>query len=222
MTRDHWLFLIIGALVGFIAGYLLHEEMAEVQPQRLVHGGGAQAGAAPAPSRANQVNPGRPNPGAPGGVMPGGQGGGPAVPEVAALTRRVAENPEDSEAVLRLAQLNFQIRNWIRARDLFQQYLNLKPDGEPGGPSRAEVLLDLGNSHRSIGDLEKAVEAFDGALAAAPGNWLALYNTTLVLGLDQGRYEEAAEVMAELRRVRPDDPRVDRLGEELARRSGAG
>ncbi len=34
MNRDHALVLVVGLLVGFVAGYLVHEVMASSQPPR--------------------------------------------------------------------------------------------------------------------------------------------------------------------------------------------
>ncbi len=201
MTKDHLLTLIIGVLVGFIGGYMIHERMAEVHPQPRVHGGTAAAAAPPAGSpRSNLTN-------APGGGAPN------AV--VQQLQERLRKNPSDAEAILELANLNFDISNWSRSRDLYLQYLELQP-GQP------DTLSDLGICHRNLGEFDQALAAFDRALAQAPDHWLSRFNKAIVLGIDLGDYDAAEVVVAELQEIRPDAPELARLAEELQRRRAAG
>src|SRR5262249_17446638 len=116
LTKDNLLFAVFGILVGFIAGYLMHEVMAMRQPQRQLAAAGAPTPQMPQPQDAGMPQDGSQDMGA-GGAAPGT--GGPPMQEVQELTRRVAANPNDSEAVLRLANLNFEIRQWDRAQQLY-------------------------------------------------------------------------------------------------------
>jgi tetratricopeptide (TPR) repeat protein len=195
LNRDNFLFLTLGALAGFIIGFMAFEVMQERQPQRLVHGeGGPVAEAPPAAPPAN--------------------GGAPMMAQVEALRQRVAENPEDAEAVMELANMNFQIRNWSRAAELYAQYLELRPDS-PG------ALSDLGICRRNQGDFDGAIEAFDRALALEPDHWLAQYNKLIVLGIDLGDYPAAEALIAAMEAQRPQDPDLGRLVAELERRQAA-
>lgn len=201
MTKDHILTLIIGVLVGFIGGYMIHERMAEVHPQPRVHGG-AEAVAVPPPGPAQ-------------GAAPQAAAGGAPNAMVRQLQERIQQNPSDTEAILQLANLNFDISNWSRARDLYLQYLDIQP-GDP------DILSDLGICHRNLGEFDRALATFDRALEASPDHWLSRFNKAIVLGIDLARYDDADQVVAQLEEQRPDAPELGRLSQELARRRAAG
>ena len=198
MKRDHILFLVIGVLVGFIAGYLLQEVMVLRQPPRLAPGTGSAA--APA-----------------GGA---GQPGAPAVdPQaqmqaVQQLRAYVEENPDDAQAVLQLANLNFDIQEWRGAAQLYERYLEL----EPGHP---DVLSDLGTAYRGMGQFDRALETFDQAQEIAPAHWQSRFNEAIVLAFDLGELDRAAEVVDELERLQPGNPRVAELSDLIERQRGA-
>lgn len=208
MNKDNLLFVIVGILIGFISGYLLFEAMALRQPARLGTG---------------QVAPGA-NPGAMGqGAAPGGApagdpsaaaaGGGPAMAQIEELKNRVAQNPNDAEAVLQLAGMNFQIQNWPRAAELFEQYLKLRP-GDPN------AMTDLGTSYLQAGQIEKSLTVFQQVRQQNPGYWQSYFNEIIALAT-LGRMDEATQIMGELRKLQPDNPDVQRLADELERRRTA-
>jgi tetratricopeptide (TPR) repeat protein len=201
VTRDNLLFLVIGALLGFIAGYLLEERMAEVQPPLRVHGA-SEATSQPAST-------------APGTAQGAPAGAGAPVARIAELQRRVTQDPQDSAAARELGNANFDIGNWQRAAELYQRYLEIEGD-DPN------VLIDLGLSHRAMGDLDAALSTLDRALEADPEHWLARFNKAIVLGIDVGDLDAAGEVVEEMRAMRPNDPDLQRLEAELERRRQAG
>src|SRR6186997_170013 len=125
MTRDNLLFGTLGLLAGFISGYFTHEVMAVRQPPPLAvlqaaqaaalggaHADGGDVGSVPAGAA-----PGDPR--GTGGGPVGGDGlagaggpGGPPMAEILRLREQVEKNPNDADAVLTLANLNYDIRNW--------------------------------------------------------------------------------------------------------------
>lgn len=199
MQRDHVLFLVIGLLTGFIAGYILHEEMATRQPERRVAGQAATATAPPnAPAAAQQG------------------AGGAAAPQVQALQQRLAQNPQDLEALRALGDMNVEItRDWARAADLYERYLAIEPDD-------VEVLTDLGICYRWLREPERALERFRRAKAIDPAFWQARYNEIIVLAFDLGDLDTAQSEVATLTAQQPANPEVARLAEEVARRQGGG
>lgn len=203
MNRDHALFLLVGLLGGFIAGYLAHEAVVGVQPARLAPGGGVAVGdtdaaaAAPAPPTA-----------APGG-------GAPVMAEVQELEARIQKDPSDAEALLRLANLNFDIQRWPRATELYQRVLALRP-GDP------DVLTDLGITERAQGQFDRALESFRAAQRKAPDHWQARFNEVVVLGFDQRDLPAAERALAELEKRSPGNADVARLAGELKRLKGTG
>ncbi len=221
MNKDNLLYTIIGTLIGFVSAYLLFEAMAARQPPRLTPelraqialsdeelraGGAAPEGATDART-ADTSNP------AMGGAAPGG-GGGPMNAQVQQLKEYVEQHPDDAEAVLQLADLNFDIRNWQRAQELYNHYLKL----QPGNPN---VLTDLGISYRETKQFDQALDNFREARKLAPGHWQALYNEVVVLAFDLKRYDEAGPVLQELQRMQPSNPEVAKLADAVARQRSA-
>jgi Flp pilus assembly protein TadD len=196
LTKDNLLFAVFGILLGFIAGYLLHEVMAARQPARLTAQGGVPAQMPAAPPTA--------------AAAPGGADAGPSMEQVQELSRYVQANPNDAEAVLQLANMNFGIGQWARAGELYNQYLKLKPESP-------DVLSDLGVTHREQGRYDQALELFRRAQRLDPNHWQSLYNEIVVLGLDLRKYDEAAEVLRRLRQMQPGNSDVERLAAEVER-----
>ncbi len=199
MNRDNALFLMIGLLSGFIGGYVMHESMAANQPVARRPG----APAAPAPA----------NPPAQAGVP--SSGGQPGVEQVQRLRAFVEENPDDTAALRSLANLNYDLRNWQRAAELYQRYLDL--DG-----SDLDVRTDLGATFRYLGQPEQALEQFRTVRELASDHWQACYNEVLVLAFDLEDLPAANAAMDELRAMQPGNPEVDRLAAELEKRAKGG
>jgi len=217
VNRDNLLFATIGILVGFITGYLVHEVMATRQPPRLtpelraqivVPGGeqggggapGSDAGAAPA------ANDG-------GGAGPAGPGGAP-MQAIQELRAYVEKNPNDADAVRKLADLNFEIRNWKRAQELYRHYLELKP-GDP------DVMTDLGISYRETQDFDKSLQLFQQVHQAAPDHWKSYFNEVVVLAFDLKKVDEAKVPLAKLQQMQPGNPDVVRLADAVAKQRTA-
>lgn len=219
MNRDNLLFATIGILVGFITGYLVHEVMATRQPPRLTpemraqivvpggeQGGGgaaAPAGDAGAAAAANG-----------GGAGPAAGGAGPAAPAIQELKAYVEKNPNDANAVRQLADLNFEIRNWKRAQELYRHYLELKP-GDP------DVMTDLGISYRETADFDKSLALFQQVHKAAPDHWKSYFNEVVVLAFDLKKVEEAKVPLAKLQQMQPSNPDVVRLADAVAKQRTA-
>lgn len=211
--RDHLLFLAAGVLVGFVLAYLAFEEIGSKQAPRLEPG---QVEASTVPPSSGlpgpQANPGAGNPGA---GNPGSNAGTAFTQEqVQQLRAYVAENPDDAGAVLQLANMNFDIRNWPRAAELYERRIALQP-GE------ADVVSDLGICYREMGELDKALEAFDEAQKINPQHWESRFNEVVVLAIDLKRFDDAEAVLDELRVIRPGNQDVERLAAEVERRKNA-
>lgn len=196
MNRDSLLFVTIGLLAGFIVGYLLRDVTAARQP--------AFQGAA---------NAGSPAVTAPAAAPPAGPGA-PPMAEIQRLREHVEKNPNDTEAILMLANLNFDIRNWERARELYSRHLELLPD-DP------DVITDLGVCYRELGQFQQALEHFAKAQRLAPEHWQSRYNQVVVLAFDLKDYEGAERVLSELRRLQPQNTSISELAAEVSRRRGA-
>ena len=213
MTRDNLLYTTIGILAGFISGYFLHEVMAVRQPPPLAVLQAAQAAAGGSPHVPGAVPPGAMPPGA-GTAGAGAPPAGPAMEDINRLREQVEKNPEDADAVLALANLNYDIANWERARELYERYLQLQPP-------HPDVLTDLGVSLRGVGELQAALARFEEAQKLQDGHWQSLYNQVVVLAFDMGDYGRAREILGRLQALQPGNAEVDRLAQEVAQRGGA-
>jgi tetratricopeptide (TPR) repeat protein len=221
--KDNILFLMGGLLVGFVVAYLMFEAMASRQPPRLT----------PA-LRAQIVAGDEGNGGAPGGAPMGGgeaqaaaagvagaaadpaagaaaaNGGTPPMAEIQKLRDYVQKNPNDLEALRKLADLNFDIQNWQRAQELYTHYLELKPKD-------TDVMTDLGITYRGLRQFDKALDMFHQAKKLDPNHWQSDYNEVVVLAFDLKKTAQANQVLAELRKMQPANPDVAKLAEAVAR-----
>lgn len=195
MNRDSLQFLAVGLVAGFLVGYVVQEQIAGVQPQRLAPGASPQAAAGAPPTAA----PGR----------------DPRMAEIERLRARLEQEPNDREALLTLANLNFDISNWPRAQELYERYLTL----DPGNP---DVLTDLGIALRSQGQFERALEQFRAARVKDTRHWQSRFNEAVVLAFDLKQLDAADAIVAELRGLAPGNADLDRLAGEIAKLRTAG
>ncbi len=189
------MFVIIGILVGFIGGYLAHEAMSARQPvpaSRILASQEQGQVRVPAGQQAAAAQP----------------AGGVPTAEIDRLRQHVAQNPDDSEAIILLANLNFEIQNWSRAAELYARFLELQP-GDP------DAMTDLGVCYRETQRYEEALALFREARAVQPDHWQSRYNEVVVLAFDLRRPDDANELLTELRELQPDNPSVSRLVEEI-------
>jgi len=197
VNRDNALFLLVGLLAGFLVGYLAHEAMAGIQPQR------AAAGAAVAAA-------GDPH----AGIAGAPELGGAAMPDLARLREVLERDPENREALLTLANMNFDIGAWSRAQEYYERYLKLDP-------ADADVLTDLGICLRSQGQTDAALARFAEARRLRPDHWQSLFNEAVVRGIDQRDYAAAEKLLVEVRKLAPNNPDIDRLASEIERLKSA-
>ena len=80
--------------------------------------------------------------------------------------------------------MNYDIGDWQRAVELYNHYLELKPD-DP------DVLTDLGIAYRQMAQFDQALGRFKEAQKAAPDHWQSYYNEVVVLAFDMKRLDEA-------------------------------
>lgn len=218
LDRNNILFALAGVVVGFVLAYFLYEAVGENQPPRRVAqeqtGVAAPAGApAGAPSGGGAPAQGA----AQGGGVPadGGFGSGPVnapVMQQRLDTMRAAmdDNPDNPQGWLEVANMAYDLRRWDVASEAYERYLELEPDNP-------DIMSDLAVSLHGAGRSDEALAKFDEAQEIADGHWQSLFNEVVVL-LDLGRLDAAEERMPELRRLRPADETVRRLGAEIERR----
>jgi tetratricopeptide (TPR) repeat protein len=195
LNRDHALFLLIGLLAGFLGGYLAHEAVVGVQPARVAAGSSAGAPFAGADSASAAPNAGAAAAGAP-------------MEQVRRLQAALEKNPNDTDAMVQLANLEFDIQRWDSAAELYQRYLTLKPD--------------LGITLRAKGQFDEALDLFRKAAKSSPTHWQSVFNEVVVLAFDKKDLTAAARALTELEARAPGNADVARLASEVARLKDSG
>lgn len=206
-------------MIGFLSGYLMEEAMDARQPARAIPGQVAMGG----PGGPAAAMPGLGGPGtAP--VGPAGPSGatGPSpmqmMQRLEGLQQQLAQNPDNPELLLAVANESFDVAQqvpnpagsrplWMQARDSYTRYLELQPQAA----NLPNVLSDLGVSHQELGEFDQALAMFRRAREIAPDHWQSLFNQVVVLAFNMRQFDEAMQVLEELKRVQPNNPDVQRL-----------
>lgn len=116
--------------------------------------------------------------------------------EILKLETFLKDHPEDAGAWVRLGNLFFDTHRYGDAITAYEKSLQLAP----GNPN---VLTDLGVMYRRNQNPEKAVEAFDRAIASQPGFQTARFNKGIVLMHDLNNMPGAIAAWKELVKINP-------------------
>jgi len=201
VKRENLAYLLGGLAFGFLLGFGTFHTM-EFRPQAQVArvGGGDEipSTAGPNPMAATQMPTG------------GGAGGGaPMAQEVNALKRALEQNPQDVQALTRLANMYHDIGEWGQAIGYYEKAVAVRP-------SDPNLLTDMGTCYLNVNRPDRALELFQKAHAADPSHWQSLFNEAVVLGVHLGRPEEARKALDEVDRIQPNVPGVARLRDFLS------
>ncbi len=107
------------------------------------------------------------------------------VQEITELENIVKANPENYDAMLRLAHLLNDSGFDQRAVNYYEQFLAKNPDNE-------DVLVDLGVSYFEMGNHAKAIENMKKAVSLNPRHQIGYFNLGIV-SYDKGSRDEAVE-----------------------------
>jgi Tfp pilus assembly protein PilF len=192
--------------VGFLAGYIYDaHQSSRPQPavsaamsQGAAGAGGAQGGAADAS-------------GASGGAMPGLPQGHPPInvdSMIKALQDQAAQNPQDPEAPLRLANVLYDHQRFSEAVEWYQKALKLDP-------KNVGARTDLGTCFFNLGQPKQALAEYRKSLESDPRHEPTLFNV-IVVNLE-GTHDLAAARAAwdELHRLNPSYQGLDQLKQRL-------
>jgi lipoprotein NlpI len=135
-----------------------------------------------------------------GGGTPAGPPG-PVMEELSALRARLARNPKDLAALVRLGDMEFDAQKFDKASDYYARALALDP-------TNPDVRTDYATAlHQSGRDLD-ALKQLDTVLKARPNFPTALFNRGVVLQAIGRRTDAIADFKNYLSIVKPDDRRA--------------
>ena len=184
MNRDSYLLLISGLLVGFIATYLVVRDR-DLGPivirDALV--------TSPAPSAENMQDDSQ---------------------MIQRLEAELIETPDDSQLLVDLANLYFDIQSYQGAIAYYDRALELRPDD----PS---LRTDLATALYYSNQVDRAMVEFETSLAIAPNHPQTLFNMGVVLLENRNDREGAIELWEKLILMNPTYPQLDLVRTEIER-----
>ncbi len=200
MKKEVLLTAVVFLGVGFLAGmiYDAHRHWSSGQ----------------APETGGGVSPQRETPAggaALGGTMPGLPEGHPPINDavlVRALEQQAAQNPNDPEPRLKLANFYFDQREFERAVEWYQKGLELDP-------KNVDARTDLGTAYFNLGRPDLALAEYRRSLEINPTHEPTLFN--LIVVKLKGKHDRAAARAAweKLHKRNPNYPGLDRMRESL-------
>jgi tetratricopeptide (TPR) repeat protein len=193
---------IVFFAVGFLAGYI-YDAQKNWNAQR----------AAASATHVRDEAPGE-------ATAAGGTGGGmgQALPEghppidtsavIKTLEEQAAQNPQDAEVRLKLANYLYDHQQWQPAIEWYQRALQLDP-------KNVSARTDLGTAYFNAGHPQEALQEYRQSLKDDPTHQPTLYNS-IIVNLD-GLHDTAAARQAweRLNKMNPSYPGLDRLKDRL-------
>jgi tetratricopeptide (TPR) repeat protein len=206
MTKENFLFAIIGLLLGVIVGFTVANtinQKASVRPASVAESG----------IQSEQLPPD--HPALPSNAVGGQQQGG-ALPEVQQAIQRAKDQPNNFDAQMEAASLFTQINRYDDALQYLTQANKLKPDNY-------EAIVALGNTNFDAHNYDLAQKWYEQALAkkADDINVRTDYGLSLMFG-NQADYDRAiAEFQESLQKDPNHQPTLQNLVVALSQKGDA-
>jgi tetratricopeptide (TPR) repeat protein len=229
MNKENILFGIVGLLLGLIVGFMFANNV-------------NQKAALPVPTAALKQNPNMPE------GHPDITGNNPSqtsvsMPQVQAAIEHAAKEPNNFEAQMKAAEVNYQTEQYDKAVEYLKQANKIKPDDYPtivnlgntyfdnGNYTEAErwysaalekkaedenVRTDLGLTFifRDPPNYDRAIKEFETVLAKNINHPQALQNLTVAY-TKKGNAAKATETVDKLEEVDPTNTSIAKLREDI-------
>ena len=180
MTRDNLLFAIIGILLGFIAGFLLASNITQREA--------AQRAGAITTQGSQSLPPNHPPVG--GGDQTAGEGGQQILASVQTAMKQARENPNDFDAQVTAAKLEYQIQRYDQAIEYLLSANKIKP-------TDFDTLAMLGVANLDAGHFDAAEKWYKAALQKKPDDMPAIDGLVAAL-LSNGNAKDAEQQINKL------------------------
>jgi tetratricopeptide (TPR) repeat protein len=196
LTRDNFLFAIIGILLGFIVGFMLHGVMSQRDAERA---------ASSTTQRQQQLPPDHPPLGTDGTTGDSQQ----SMEQVQQTIARARSNPKDFEAQIMAANLEYQIGQYDQAIQFLLTANQIKPDDY-------NTVANLGMVNMDAGHLDAAEKWYRAALAKKPDDAAVLDGLCNVL-LTAGKKEQAEQMINKLAKADPSNQDLAQFRDRLSK-----
>src|SRR5437764_9018116 len=197
MTRDNLLFGIIGILLGFIGGFLLAGNITQREAAMRANPQSAQSG--PLPANHPPVG---------GDQATTGEGGQQMLASVQTAMKQARENPNDFDAQLTAAKLEYQIQRYDQAIEYLLAANKIKP-------TDFDTLAMLGVANLDAGHFDAAEKWYKAALQKKPDDMPTVDGLCAAL-LSNGNVKEAEQQMNKLAKIDPTNQDLPQFRTKLA------
>jgi len=193
LTRENFLFAIIGVLLGFIVGFMLHGVMSQRDAERTA-----------ASTQQRQQLPADHPP------LDNAGSGDPqqTMQQVQQTIARARSDPKDFDAQIMAARLEYQIGQYDEAIKFLLTANQLRSDD-------TEVLLMLGAANAQAGHWDAAERWYKAALLKNPKD-VAVATSLAFISLQRGDVKTAERAIANLEKLAPDSSDLQNFKNKLA------
>jgi tetratricopeptide (TPR) repeat protein len=181
LTRENFLFAIIGILLGFIVGFMLHGVMSQRDAEHSA-----------ATTQRQQLPPDHPPVGSDGAGSPGQQ---QSMQEVQQMIQRARSSPKDFDAQIMAANLEYQIGQYDESIKFLLTANQIRPD-------HYGTIANLGMVNMDAGHIDAAEKWYRAALAKDPKDGQVLDGLSNVL-LKAGKAGPAEQIINRLAAADP-------------------
>jgi tetratricopeptide (TPR) repeat protein len=131
--------------------------------------------------------------------------------------KRLAQNPNDPEALFAIGSAYFDDENWDKAMRAFETLTGVIATNSVAGIDNFEVYLKYGLAARKLNMIEQAYKGFSAARSYRQDNFEVNYELG-ALEFERKNYEKAVQLLQQARTQDPESPAVLRyLGHALFR-----
>ena len=199
MSKDNFLFAVIGLLLGFIIGFMMNGLMSQREA----------ATRATSPAAQGQMPANHPPVGGDQGG-PASQGGDPqqVFAQVQAAMKQAREQPNDFDSQVTAAKLEYQVQRFDQAIEFLLKANQIKPDN-------FDVLAMLGVANMDAAKYDAAEKWYKAALIKKPDDIPVLDGLCAVL-LSSGKVKPAEDAINKLAGIDPTNQDLQQFRDKLA------